>query len=109
MTRNQIIERLQDLQDTEASGLRCPACGGPTGVLYVRHPSDHTTRRRICGRCELAFTTCERIVGGYTPDDLVRARVKLAEWTRNRGGEITPIEPSQRTLFKIEDLELDRD
>lgn len=105
MTPTQIIERLKDVED--ASGLTCPACQGPTGVLYTTHPKDHTTRRRICGRCELRFTTSERIVGGYTTADLEQARLKLAEWHRIHGCEIIPIEPSQRTLFKIEDLELD--
>ena len=43
--------------------MRCPRCSGPTHVLDTRRVVDDVTirRRRECLRCELRFTTRERL------------------------------------------------
>ena len=73
-----VIEQLQQHGDDAAGGVACPFCGAVTGVLYRKSPRGHYTRRRVCGRCRLRVTTCERIVGGFTPQEMEEAALQLA-------------------------------
>lgn len=103
-TATNIIQKNQHADDADG-GVVCPVCRGPMEVMYTQNPKDHITRRRMCGRCHLRVTTSEKIVGGYTRQELEQAQAKWREWQKKHGreGEITPIQRKQLTLFKIED------
>lgn len=105
-SKAEIIERLAQIVDDADGGIICPTpgCGGMTGVYYTQNPSDHVTRRRICGRCLLTITTCERIVGGYTAEDVAHAERELARWRAlhvDHEPEVRLIERKPRDLFEM--------
>jgi len=58
-------------------GVVCPICLIKMKSLYTRSPQGHITRRRGCKRCALRVTTSERIVGGYTTEDIAAAKKRL--------------------------------
>ena len=103
-TAKDIIQKTQDADDADG-GVVCPVCHGPLRVMYTKNPKDHVTRRKMCGRCRLRVTTAEKIVGGFSREELEQARSNWGEWQKKHGrvGEIAPIQRKQLTLFKIED------
>ncbi|TXI84788.1 MAG: hypothetical protein E6Q40_08815 [Cupriavidus sp.] len=112
-SKAEIIARLQDVKTDADGGIICPTpgCGGMTGVYYTQNPSDHVTRRRICGRCLLTMTTSERIVGGYTAEDIEKAQQELARWRElhtDREPEVLLIQPTQRNLFDLVERSLNQ-
>lgn len=100
-TEAEIVAKLQDAADADG-GIACPVCHGPTHVLHRRNPDGYITRRRQCGRCKLRVTTTERIVGGFTPQELEAARANWKRWQSDHGRytENTHIDPIQLRLFE---------
>ncbi len=71
---------------TSLGGVRCPFCGGSTGVTDSRPADTSVRRRRACIDCDGRFTTHEMI--GESPDAIMAAAAKAAAQLRGLANQL---------------------